>query len=228
MKRCVILSGSGVSEESGIQTFRGSGGLWEGYKLEEVATPEAFERDPELVLRFYNMRRKAVREADPNKAHHAIARLETHFDVMVITQNVDDLHERAGSSKVLHLHGELLRARSSQDPGYRVHLGQKDIFLGDLDPAGNQLRPDVVWFGEEVPAIAEAAGIVEMADILIVIGTSLVVYPAASLIHHAPLDCRRFVIDPCIPGSIPLGGWDCIQKKATEGMNELLKELIPE
>lgn len=225
-ERCIVLSGSGVSEESGIQTFRGNGGLWDGYRFEEVATPQAFQRDPEMVLRFYNMRRRAVREARPNRAHQVLARLEETFDVTVVTQNVDDLHERAGSSKVLHLHGELLYARSSRDPAYRVHLGKKDIALGDVDPSGHQLRPDVVWFGEAVPAFVEAIPIMESADILIVVGTSLVVYPAASLIHYAPPHCRKFIIDPATPGSIPLGGFHCIQKKATEGMDELLAEIL--
>jgi NAD-dependent deacetylase len=157
--RCVVLSGSGVSEESWIPTFRGSNGLWEGHRLEEVATPEAWNRDPEMVLRFYNMRRHACREAVPNEAHRAIVSLERRFDVTVVTQNVDDLHERAGSSDVLHLHGELMYARSTRNPQIRFHLDENDIHLGDSDPSGAQLRPDVVWFGEEVPAIPAAVAV---------------------------------------------------------------------
>lgn len=220
------MSGSGISEESGIPTFRGSNGLWEGHRLEEVASPEAWNRDPELVLRFYNMRRRACREAEPNAAHRAIVLLEEYFDVTVVTQNVDDLHERAGSSDVLHLHGELMYARSTGDPQKRFYLDEADIHLGDLDPSGAQLRPDIVWFGEEVSAIPSAIAVTALANIFIVIGTSLVVYPAASLIHYVPEGCAKFMIDPKIPKETVGAGFMCIEKKATQGMQELLEMLI--
>ena len=225
---CVILSGSGISEESGLQTFRGTGGLWEGHRLEEVASPEAWERDPELVLRFYNMRRQALRSVKPNAAHEALVDLEQNYRVSVVTQNVDDLHERAGSSNVLHLHGELRYARSSGDSGYRVHLGDRDISLGDCCPQGHQLRPDIVWFGEDVAAIRDALSVVATADSLIVVGTSLVVYPAASLIHFVPQRCRKWLVDPSIPPHIETSEWEVIPEKATVGLPKLVGKLIKE
>lgn len=224
-KRCVVLSGSGVSEESGIPTFRGTDGLWEGFRVEDVATPEAYERDPEMVLRFYNVRRQALRSVEPNAAHRAIAALEEKYAVTVITQNVDDLHERAGSSDVLHLHGELFWARSPVDPEYRVHLGDKDLNIGDTDPSGHQLRPDVVWFGEDVPAMAKAIVYSGLADILIVIGTSLLVYPAASLVDFVPKHCEAYIIDPDIPEAVRYSGFTCIEKKATAGVQSLMELL---
>lgn len=224
-KRCVVLSGSGVSEESGIPTFRGTDGLWEGFRVEDVATPEAYERDPEMVLRFYNVRRQALRSVEPNAAHRAIAALEEKYAVTVITQNVDNLHERAGSSDVLHLHGELSWARSPVDPDYRVHLGDKDLNIGDTDPSGHQLRPDVVWFGEDVPAMAKAIVYSGLADILIVIGTSLLVYPAASLVDFVPEHCEAYIIDPDIPEAVRYSGFTCIEKKAIAGMEALMERL---
>lgn len=201
-KKLVILSGAGISAESGVATFRDAGGLWEGHNVMDVASPEGFRKNAELVLDFYNQRRAQLHTVYPNKGHQVIAELEEHFDVHVITQNVDDLHERAGSAKVLHLHGELLKARSINDEHDAI-AWRADIKTGDKHPvSGQQLRPAIVWFGEAVPAIEEAMGIVEEADILIVIGTSLQVYPAASLIEYARLDIPVYYIDPN-PGRIP-------------------------
>ena len=181
-KRIVVLSGAGISAESGLRTFRDGDGLWEEYRIEDVATPEAFAKDPELVLRFYDERRKQVRLAEPNAAHLSIAEMENEFNVDIITQNIDDLHERAGSTNVLHLHGEILSARSSSDTNYIIPIEGDSIPLGSLCPMGSQLRPHIVWFGEEVPMIPIAAKIVSQADVLIVIGTSLNVYPAAGTV----------------------------------------------
>jgi NAD-dependent deacetylase len=222
-----VLSGAGLSAESGLQTFRGADGLWEGHRFEDVATPEAWARNPDLVLRFYNMRRQAVRAARPNAAHQAIADLETFLDVTVITQNVDDLHERAGSSHIIHLHGELLYARGSKNPAERIHLGDNDIQLGDCCPKGTQLRPDIVWFGEEVTQMPRAAAIAGTADIFIVVGTSLSVYPAASLMHYVPESAQKWIIDPSIPAGAMEMGLKTIPKPATEGMAELMEMLSP-
>jgi len=192
----VVLSGAGMSAESGIRTFRAADGLWEEHRVEDVATPEAFARDPELVLRFYNERRRQVVQAEPNAGHRALAEAETEFEVGVITQNIDDLHERAGSSRVLHLHGELMKARSSMDEDLLLETHGADIALGDLCPLGSQLRPHVVWFGEAVPAMETAAPLVQRADALLIIGTSLAVYPAASLAHFAPAQAPVLLVDP--------------------------------
>src|SRR6056297_3048523 len=185
-EKLVVLSGAGVSQESGIDTFRGAGGMWEKYDVTELASPDAWRRDPELVLRFYNMRRKKVLEAEPNGAHRKIADLENEFDVHVVTQNVDDLHERAGSSRVLHLHGEIRKARSTKNPTLIYDIEGAELNMGDTCELGSQLRPHVVWFGEAVPAMNEAVDIVSEADVLLVIGTSLNVYPAAGLLHYCP------------------------------------------
>jgi NAD-dependent deacetylase len=195
-KKLVVLSGAGISAESGLKTFRDSGGLWEGYRPEEVATPEAFAIDPELVLRFYNLRRADARNAEPNEAHLGLVKLEDHYSVDIITQNVDDLHERAGSTRVHHLHGSLFQSRSTRDPEIVYTLESSDIHLGDLCELGSQLRPNIVWFGEAVPMMDKAAGIVAQADILIIVGTSLVVYPAASLVQHTPAHCKHYIVDP--------------------------------
>jgi NAD-dependent deacetylase len=198
MKRLVVLSGAGISAESGLGTFRDSGGLWENYRIEEVATPEAWRKHPELVLEFYNMRRKINNEAQPNSAHVQLAELETHFDVQIITQNIDNLHERAGSTKVLHLHGEITRSKSSgpnQEKAYFPISGD-ELNMGELCPDGYQLRPHVVWFGEEVPLLERADQLVQTADVFLVIGTSLNVYPAAGLIHSVPSHCQCYAIDP--------------------------------
>lgn len=220
MKKLVVFTGAGVSAESGIQTFRDAGGLWEGFQIEEVATPRAWKKNPEMVLRFYNERRKNVLEASPNLAHRLIAQLQESYDVEVITQNIDDLHERAGSEKVLHLHGELLKMRSEHDSDL-VYPILTDIRIGDLAEDGAQLRPSIVWFEEPVPMMEEAIRIAMQADIFIVIGTSLVVYPAASLLHYTDPHTPVFVIDKKIP-IINRNHVTYIEMPATEGMNELL------
>lgn len=198
MKRLVVLSGAGISAESGLKTFRGSDGLWEGHNIMDVASPIGFKRNPELVLKFYNERRAQARLAQPNAGHLALAELQDSFEVIIITQNVDDLHEKAGSAAVLHLHGELNKVRSITDPSYIVKT-DGDIHLGDKAPDGGQLRPHIVWFGEEVPQIVPASKIMSGADIVAVIGTSLVVYPAAGLLEFAPEFAPIFVIDPHKP-----------------------------
>jgi NAD-dependent deacetylase len=201
----VVLSGAGISRESGLKTFRDADGLWEGYRVEEVATPEAWAADPELVLGFYNQRRRQLDEVMPNAAHRALAALEDAFDVRIVTQNVDDLHERAGSTQVLHLHGQLRVVRPEDDPGLApdrwITVGEAalpgpDVVLGDRDDRGVQLRPHVVWFGEAVPMIERAAETVALADFLLVVGTSMQVYPAAGLVHHAPPGCRVAMVNP--------------------------------
>ena len=219
-KRFVILSGAGISAESGIATFRGADGLWEGHSIEEVASPEGFARNPELVLDFYNQRRKNVMESEPNLAHQLIAHLEAYFDVHVITQNVDDLHERSGSSQVYHLHGEIMKARSIANPNNIVALTHHELNWGDLGEDGAQLRPHIVWFGEAVPMIHKAAEIVSTADHLLVIGTSMNVYPAAGLVNYASVHTEKYIIDPYIPENIPQS-FRPIQNTATKGMQEL-------
>ncbi|MFN8206750.1 MAG: NAD-dependent deacylase [Bacteroidales bacterium] len=196
MKNLIVLTGAGISAESGLKTFRDSGGLWENYDVMEVASIEGWYRNPDLVLRFYNDRRKQMMDAQPNEGHKTLAALEKHFNVRIITQNIDDLHEQAGSSKVLHLHGELKKARSTVDPALIYEISGTELNRGDLCERGSQLRPHVVWFGEEVPAMEDAIGLVETADIFAVIGTSLNVYPAASLIQYAPREIPLFLIDP--------------------------------
>lgn len=196
MKKLVILTGAGMSSESGIKTFRDSGGLWEEYDVSEVATPEAWVRNMELVLRFYNERRQQLAASKPNEGHLGLARLEKYFDVHIITQNIDDLHERAGSSKILHLHGELTKARSTADHRLIYDIGYSDIKPGDNCEKGSQLRPHIVWFGEEVPMMDEAADITREADIFVVVGSSLNVYPAAGLINYAPVKASLWLIDP--------------------------------
>ena len=222
----VVLTGAGVSAESGINTFRDADGLWEGHDVMEVATPQGFEKNPELVLDFYNQRRRQLLAVSPNGAHKALVDLEKHFDVHIITQNVDDLHERAGSSKVIHLHGELLKARSSQDPNNIIDWNT-DIELGHLCSGGKQLRPHIVWFGEEVPLLEKAANITAEADILIIIGTSMQVYPAASLVHYAPDDCTIYFIDPRpnIKES-DFNNLTIIENSATKGMGLLAQKLL--
>jgi NAD-dependent deacetylase len=202
--------------------------LWENYPIEDVATPEGWRRDPELVLRFYNERRKQLFEVVPNAAHTALQRLEARYDVQIITQNVDNLHERAGSSKVLHLHGLLTEARSSADDSLVYEIGDKAIEVGDKCEKGSQLRPNIVWFGEQVPNIEIAAKMVEKADILIVIGTSLVVYPAAGLLHYAPRQCRKFLIDPNASNMDYLKGITIIKEKAGTGVPQLVEQLLNE
>ena len=220
MQKLVVLTGAGISAESGLRTFRDSDGLWEGYNIEDVATPGAWRKNPALVLEFYNFRRKNVLAAQPNAAHFGLASLEDKFDVHIITQNIDDLHERAGSTKVLHLHGEILKMRSVKDERL-VYEITGDIQLGDIAEDGAQLRPHIVWFEEPVPKIEEAILIVCDADILVVVGTSLVVYPAAGLINYCSSDKPKFIIDKQIPHT-SLSNLTSIQKPASEGIIELI------
>lgn len=224
-QKLVVLTGAGISAESGIKTFRDSDGLWEGHDVTEVASPLGWKKNPALVLDFYNMRRKQVLEAKPNAAHTGLAQLEQYFDVHIITQNIDDLHERGGSSKVTHLHGEIFKMRSenSLSPNYEI---KGDIHLGDMAPDGGQLRPDIVWFGEEVPMIEEAVQIVSKADIFVIVGTSLVVYPAAGLINMVPHYCTNFLIDKSVPYINNASDIHIIQKPATDGVMELSKRLV--
>ncbi len=226
MKKLVVLTGSGISAESGLKTFRDMGGLWEQYEITEVASPEAWERDPELVLKFYNERRKQLLEVQPNKAHKILAELENYFDIEIITQNIDDLHERAGSSKVLHLHGELRKARSTGDPKLVYDIEGAELNLGDKCEKGYQLRPHVVWFGEPVPAIGEAAALTREADIMAIIGTSLMVYPAAGLVDFAVKDCPVYVVDPHSGQQSGIKNVHLIQEKATTGVSKLKEELL--
>lgn len=224
-KHLVILSGAGISAESGLSTFRGMGGMWEKYRFEEVASPEAWERDPELVLRFYNERRKAALAAEPNAGHRACAELERGFRVTVITQNVDDLHERAGSSNVLHLHGELTKSRSTADPARVYPIQGWELKRGDHCELGSQLRPHIVWFGEAVPMIDEAIALTETADLFIVVGTSLQVYPAAGLLNYAPRECPIYLVDPEPPASLP-SRVHVIADSAAQGLPRLAEELL--
>ncbi len=226
MKKLVVLTGSGISAESGLKTFRDMGGLWEQYEITEVASPEAWERDPKLVLKFYNERRKQLLEVHPNEAHKILAELENYFDVEIITQNIDDLHERAGSSKVLHLHGELRKARSTGDPSLVYDIEGAELNLGDTCEKGYQLRPHVVWFGEPVPAIGEAAALTREAGIMAIIGTSLVVYPAAGLVDFAGKDCPIYVVDPHADQQSGIKNVHLIKEKATTGVPKLKDELL--
>ncbi|MCA9177115.1 MAG: NAD-dependent deacylase [Planctomycetales bacterium] len=219
-KHLVFLTGAGMSQESGIATFRDSDGLWEGHDVMEVASPWGFEAQPDLVLDFYSQRRKNVMESEPNDGHRIIAELEQDFDVSVVTQNVDDLHERGGSSKVLHLHGEIMKSRSVGD-GAVYDLDHWELKRGDLCPNGHQLRPHIVWFGEQVPMIEPAAEIVASADIVVVVGTSLVVYPAAGLVDLAPPGTPMYIIDPRRPEIMPKPHITFIETKACEGLCRL-------
>ncbi len=222
-KHIVVLTGAGMSAESGIKTFRDENGLWEGHDVMEVATPEGFNANPELVLEFYNQRRKQLFEVEPNVAHKAIAELEKDYHVSVITQNVDDLHERAGSNHVIHLHGELLKVRSTFDETDIINW-TTDLKLGDTCRKGHQLRPHIVWFGEDVPMIPKAISICETADILIIIGTSMQVYPAAGLIHYIPSGTHTYFIDPK-PTMRSSSKLTVIAENATIGMKQLLEHL---
>jgi NAD-dependent deacetylase len=227
-KKIVVLTGAGISAESGIPTFRASDGLWENHSIEDVATPEGWRKDMELVLRFYNERRAKLEEVEPNEGHYILARLEKHFDVQIITQNVDNLHERAGSTKVLHLHGELTKARSTVDSSLVYEIGTKPINIGDKCEKGSQLRPYIVWFHEDVPLIIDAAELASEADIFVVVGTSMQVYPAAGLVNYAAGFVPIYIIDPNKPdvatrknmvfieeiGSVGLAKlWDLLVKK---------------
>jgi len=223
-KRLVVLTGAGVSAESGLKTFRDSDGLWEGYDIEEVATATAWKRNPALVLEFYNFRRQNVKEAIPNDAHYALAQLEEDFDVHIVTQNIDDLHERAGSTQVLHLHGEILKMRSVKNDQL-IYPIEGDIQLGDTAEDGGQLRPHIVWFEEPVHMIEEAIRIVKKADIFMVVGTSLVVYPAAGLVNYAPWPIPKYIIDKKIPYTSSLYNLTEIEKPATEGVKKAMEFL---
>ncbi|GAB3010751.1 NAD-dependent deacylase [Niabella terrae] len=224
-QKLVILTGAGISAESGIKTFRDSDGLWEGYDVSEVASPEGWRKNPGLVLDFYNMRRRQALEAQPNAAHTGLAALEPYFEVTVITQNIDDLHERGGSSRVIHLHGEIFKMRSELTQGPSLDI-REDIRLGDRAPDGGQLRPDIVWFGEAVPMIEPAAQLAMDADIFVVVGTSLVVYPAAGLLDLVAVHHPKFVIDRKIPEVKPMRNLVTIEKPATEGVALLTEQLL--
>ncbi len=223
-KKLVVLTGAGISAESGLKTFRDSDGLWEGYEVTEVATPRGWKKDPGLVLDFYNMRRRDVGQANPNAAHVGLAELEKDFDVQIITQNIDDLHERAGSTKVLHLHGEIFKMRSEADESLIYEI-REDIGLGQLADDGAQLRPHIVWFEEAVPMIGEAIPLVRAADIFVVVGTSLVVYPAASLIDYAHRGIPTFIVDKKIPYTPPIYNLTAIEQPASLGVKELQEKL---
>jgi len=228
LKKIVILTGAGISAESGIKTFRDSGGLWEEYRIEDVATYDAWLDNPDRVLEFYNQRRKQLFDAKPNAAHIALAQLEKKYDVQIITQNVDDLHERGGSKKILHLHGELKKARSTVDDDLIYEINGWELKKGDKCEKGSQLRPHIVWFGEAVPNIIPAAKLSQGADIYIVIGTSLNVYPAAGLLGYVPHFVPKYFIDPNASTVGGIRNLKVIQKKAGEGVPELVKELLEE
>ena len=228
MKKLVVLTGAGMSAESGLRTFREMGGLWEEYDVYEVASPGGWQRNRSMVLRFYNERRKQLLETKPNKGHLDLVELEQYFEVWIVTQNVDDLHERAGSSRILHLHGELRKSRSTVDPNLVYDIEGWKLGEGDLCEKGSQLRPHVVWFGEAVPAIEEAARVVSEADILVIIGTSMNVYPAAGLINYVPGTAPIYVIDPNEVAIADHPRIQVIQKSAGEGVQLLMEEIRDE
>jgi NAD-dependent deacetylase len=228
-KKAVVLTGAGVSAESGIPTFRGSDGLWEGHNVVDVASPQGWKKDREMVLDFYNQRRQNMIGAKPNNGHLAIAELENYFDVMVITQNIDDLHEQAGSTRVLHLHGEIMKARSTVDPSliYDLKVGQ-DINPGDKCAKGSQLRPHIVWFGEDVPEFSRAVMLTALADIVIIVGTSMVVYPANTLLEYSPNSAQIYVIDPSKPEVQTSRHIEFIVEPGGTGVPKLLEKLKAE
>jgi len=226
MKKIVVLTGAGISAESGLKTFRDSDGLWEGYNIEDVATPQAWQRNPKLVQDFYNMRRKDVMAAKPNAAHYALAKLEEQFDVTIITQNIDDLHERAGSTKVVHLHGIITRSQSSTNPDLTYPIKRWELGMDEVCELGSPLRAHVVWFGEAVPMIEEAARICAGAELFILSGTSLAVYPAAGLIHYVRSGVKKFIVDPHIPDVSRLTNVVGIPTKATVGIPEIVNGLL--
>jgi NAD-dependent deacetylase len=225
-RHIVILTGAGISAESGLKTFRDSDGLWMGYNIEDVATPRGFAKDPALVLDFYNQRRKDVKAAEPNDAHKGLAALEKDFKVTIVTQNIDDLHERGGSSKVLHLHGQIFQMRSVKNTD-NIFAIDGDINVGDLAEDGTQLRPHIVWFEEPVPMIEKAAFVMQTADVFVLVGTSLQVYPAAGLIDFVPSDTPKYIIDKVIPEVGKYENIISIEETATEGVDKLRKMLIP-
>lgn len=225
MRKLIVLTGAGISAESGLQTFRDSGGLWEGYNVYDVATPEAWRRDPELVQSFYNERRKAVLGAKPNAAHSALVKLEEKFEVTVITQNIDDLHERAGSSNIIHLHGLITKSQSDKKPELTYDISGWELKIGELCELGSQLRPHVVWFGEPVPMIEKAAELCSDADIFIVTGTSLQVYPAAGLIDLVPAKAQKFLVDPNAV-KISAKNIEIIPESSVKAVPELVERLL--
>ena len=228
MKNLVVLTGAGISAESGLSTFRDSGGLWEQYRIEDVATPEGWARDPKLVTDFYNQRRKQLLEVEPNYGHIALVELEKYFNVYVVTQNVDNLHERAGSKNIVHLHGELTKVRSERFDHliYELTPDRYEVKIGDKCEKGFQLRPHIVWFGEAVPMLEEAVRLAQKADIFVVVGTSLNVYPAASLVHYVQPEVPVYVVDP---NSVAINDsrWHYIRLGASEGMKEFIKQIQP-
>lgn len=226
MKKLVVFSGAGISAESGIKTFRDSDGLWEEYEISEVATPEAWMRNPALVSEFYNLRRKQVLQSKPNQAHISLVDLEKYFDVQIITQNIDDLHERAGSTNVLHLHGEIKKSRSTSHPHLIYDIEGWQLKLGDKCEKGSQLRPHIVWFGEEVPNMKPAYDLIKKADILIVVGSSLSVYPAAGLVFHASDKSMKYLIDPGEPKVTDIENLKIYKESAGTGVPKVVKELI--
>ena len=226
MKKVIVLTGAGISAESGLKTFRDSGGLWEGYEVTEVATPQAWAANQELVLEFYNQRRKQAISAEPNPGHFALAELESHFEVTVITQNIDALHEKSGSTDVLHLHGEISKVRSTSDPSLVYDLEGWELKQGDLCEKGSQLRPHIVWFGEAVPMIEPAIELASQADIFIVAGTSLVVYPAASLLDFVAAEIPKFIVDPKIPAINKSKNMYLFEEPASTGLPKIKEILI--
>ncbi len=224
-KKIVILSGAGISAESGIPTFRDGGGLWEGHKVEDVATPEGWHKDPLLVLDFYNQRRKQALEVKPNRGHEITAELQNEFDVSVVTQNVDDLHERAGSKKVIHLHGSLFESRSTKYESLVYPIKGWELKWGDTCEKGSQLRPNIVWFGEQVPLMEVAAELAAKADLFIVVGTSMAVYPAAGLINYVPKKVNKFIVDPNIPPLSSISNVEFITDMASIGMEKVRKKI---
>lgn len=225
-KKIAVLTGAGVSADSGLKTFRDHGGLWEGYDINEVASIHGWNANPQKVLDFYNLRRAQLETSRPNEAHRALKDLENYYDVVVITQNVDDLHEKAGSSSIIHLHGELVKARSELNPNEVIDIGYRKIELGERSKDGTQLRPAIVWFGEMVPMIEFAAAEIITADILIVIGTSLAVYPAAGLTNYAKSGIKKYIVDPGNPDLYDYEGWEHIQETAKNGVPPLVEKLI--
>jgi NAD-dependent deacetylase len=226
LKKLVVLTGAGISAESGIPTFRDANGLWEGHNVMDVASPEGWRKNPKVVLDFYNQRRKNLLEVKPNKGHEILVELEQFFDVSIITQNVDDLHERAGSTSVIHLHGSLLQSRSSVDESLVYSIDGWELKLGDLCEKGSQLRPNIVWFGELVYMIEVAAQVAEKADVFLVVGTSLLVYPAASLLQYAPFDAPKFVVDPKLPEVGHLPYVTMYAENASTGLEKVKQDLM--
>ncbi len=226
MKSLVVLTGAGISAESGIPTFRDSDGLWEGHRVEDVATPEGWHKNQKLVLEFYNQRRKKALKVKPNRGHDILAELEKHFKVTIVTQNVDNLHERAGSSNVIHLHGSLFESRSTLDERLIYPIKGWELKIGDKCEKGSQLRPNIVWFGEQVPLIEVASVHASRADVFLVVGTSLVVYPAAGLIHSVPFETPKYVVDPKLLDVASIPYLKMIQEKGSVGLEKIKNELL--